>query len=658
MYRIFKITANQTVDFAADELKKYLRMLMPECGDIDVGFDPNAQTDFRVGFMSDFGLDTSDAEDISQDDIVYIDADEKGGVIAGSNPCATLIAVYRYLRFQGCRWLFPGIDGERIPMIQKLEPVQYRKMADYRLRGQCNEGAEYQPNMIESIDFSPKIGLNSYSIEFDNPYVYYERYYSHTYNTVREPEPVHRDTILQWKRQCEVELQKRGMQVFDMGHGWTAEPFGLDSSTGWVPIEGYEETISDETRKYLALIKGERKLFLDMPICTNVCMSQPEVRRIMVNYIADYAQNHSNIGVLMVSFADARNNHCECDACRKKRPSDWYIILLNELDEELTKRNLDTKLKFSAYSNTFWAPLTEKLNNKNRFIMCFAPIWRLYTETYGEEPDMEKIAPFVHNNLILPHGMSESLAYLYQWKEIWDGDCFSFEYHFMDHQFEDPSSMFMAKLLYDDIQGLKKHNLTGLLEDGSQRSFFPTGFNFYLYGEALFDASVPYETLKEDYFSHAFGQDWQEVVRYLEAVRDCLDFTYFNRYVGQQPKYAGKSFFYDPAMQPKAAKVHEIVREFAPIIAKNKRQYYRASTVAWQILDIYNHALDKIASVVENKCVGNDREAIAFLDEMYQYLSEKEIYIERYFDFFMFVRQWEALTDGLREQLEVNNLTV
>ena len=32
MYSIHKITLNPTVDFAAEELKKYLRMMMPRCG--------------------------------------------------------------------------------------------------------------------------------------------------------------------------------------------------------------------------------------------------------------------------------------------------------------------------------------------------------------------------------------------------------------------------------------------------------------------------------------------------------------------------------------------------------------------------------------------------------------------------------------------------
>ena len=73
MYQIFKITSNPTVDFAAEELKKYMRMMMPRCGEIDIVYDPNAKEGFRLGLMSDFGLDTSDAEDVTLDEIIYIE---------------------------------------------------------------------------------------------------------------------------------------------------------------------------------------------------------------------------------------------------------------------------------------------------------------------------------------------------------------------------------------------------------------------------------------------------------------------------------------------------------------------------------------------------------------------------------------------------------
>ena len=171
MYRICKITSNPVVDFAAEEFKKYLRMMMPRCGDIVIAYDPGATDGFRLGLMADFGLDTDEAADILLDDIIHIETGVENGIIAGSNPRSVLLAVYRYLQENGCRWLFPGIDGEFIPVCD-VKPTMYHKMADMRYRGQCNEGAEFQADMMAAIDFTPKIGMNVFMMEFSCPYVY------------------------------------------------------------------------------------------------------------------------------------------------------------------------------------------------------------------------------------------------------------------------------------------------------------------------------------------------------------------------------------------------------------------------------------------------------------------------------------------------------
>ncbi len=51
MYCIHKITLNPTVDFAAEELKKYLRMMMPRCGEVAIDYDAKVEKDFRLGLM-------------------------------------------------------------------------------------------------------------------------------------------------------------------------------------------------------------------------------------------------------------------------------------------------------------------------------------------------------------------------------------------------------------------------------------------------------------------------------------------------------------------------------------------------------------------------------------------------------------------------------
>ena len=122
---IYVVTPNTTVNYAAEELKKYLTMMRPESGAVDVVYG-DGEDGFRLGLMQDFGLDVSDAEDTFLDDILYIDTDGKGGIIAGDNYRSVLISVYEYLKKQGAMWLFPGVDGEYIPEVDELTPVKYR----------------------------------------------------------------------------------------------------------------------------------------------------------------------------------------------------------------------------------------------------------------------------------------------------------------------------------------------------------------------------------------------------------------------------------------------------------------------------------------------------------------------------------------------------
>ncbi len=614
MFTINKITSNTTVDFSAEELKKYLRMIMPRCGEISITYAPNAADGFKLGLMADFGLDMSDAEDITLDDIIYIDTDENSGIIAGSNPGALLIAVYRYLRFQDCRWLFPGIDGEYIPLKNNLQPVKYRKKADYRYRGQCNEGAEFQQSMIETIDFTPKIGMNTYMIEFDIPYIYYRRYYNHEKSSIRNSESVSYEQVLQWKRQCEVEIQKRGLHFHDMGHGWTAEPFGLDSK-----IDDNTCVIPENAKEHIALVNGERKIHSGSPLNTNVCMSNPITRKIMTDYIADYAETQNNVDFLHIWLADYTHNHCECDECKKKTISDWYIILLNEIDSELTRRNINTHLVFICYNDTFWAPINETLINTERFTMLYAPSSRLYTETYNEAHNHSQLTPYNLNNNKYPSSMGGCLAYLDEWKKQWKGDCFCYEYHFWSHETCDPSYMYISKLVYDDIRALKKNGLNGIVEDGTQRAFFPNGFPYYVYGETLFDVDSDYDDLKKDYFMHAYGDDGMKVADYLEKLTSIFGYKQI-----KSIDFTAESL----------DEIDNIVDDFSPTIEANINQPIRVRTVAWRLIKCHKDYVLGLSHAMKQKKLGNKAEAGRIFSELFDEFSKREIYIERYYDHF------------------------
>ncbi len=623
---IKKMRRDPVVDFAAEELKKYLRMMMPEGATPVISDEPGAADGFRLGLLSDFGL-PDEAPDPYLDDVVHVDAGPEGGVLAGSNPRSVLFAVYRFLRLNGCRWLYPGPDGEFIPE-KELEKVSYHKMADMRFRGHCNEGSESQECMLETIDFYPKQEINVYMMEFSIPFVYYDRYYSHSYNEKnRIPEPVTQRQVLQWKRQCECEIEKRGLQFHDMGHGWTADPFGmktgerLDYRTG-------KKQVPENVRQYLAMINGERKLFRSDPLYTNLCYSNPAVRSTMADAVVDYSEKHPNVTYLHIWLGDLKWNHCECEECKKKTPSDWYVDILNEIDEKLEKKGLDTRIVFIAYVDTIFPPEKERIKNPKRFSLLFAPISRSYTSSVNADSVIPPAKPYVRNAWPVPTTSETSYSYLEAWRKVWGGPCFVYEYHFWRHQYHDLGGITLARRIYEDIRGLKGR-VEGFIEDGSQRSFFPNGFPIYVYAETLANTSLTFEEIEEDYFSHAYGKDWKKVAAFLEKAGDALGFAYMEGECGEDP---AESPLFAPSRVKDIDEIPEIAAALRAEAAEHRVLPVRVQTLSYRLLDRFAEYADGVARIFRDKALGYDLAALEKAEAFFASFGRYETEIERYFD--------------------------
>ena len=639
MLTINKVRANHVIDHAAEELKKYLRMMMPECGEIDITCDPQAQDGFRLGFLEDFGL-PNEAEDVLLDDVIHIDTTPEGGILAGSNPRSVLFAVYRFLRENGCRWLYPGVDGDYVPM-KDIEGVQYHKLADHRFRGFCNEGSESQTCMLECADYYAKLEMNVYMLEWFIPNGYYNRYYSHLHNeTNRIPEPVSDQQILQWKRQCEAEISKRGLMFHDIGHGWTSRPFGFPANNtvdNVFDVSSYTE----KQKKVLALRDGKREFFRGIPIYTNVCMSQPEVRTAIVQDVAEYAQTHHNIDYLHVWLSDGSMNHCECEECQKMRPADWYMMIMNELDEELTKRNLDTRIVFLSYLDTMFAPEKIKITNTKRFSLLHAPITRTYTSSIRADAVPTPPAPYIRNAWKRPTEETASFGLLQAWKQMFPGPVFSYEYHFWRHQFLDPGGLSIARRLYEDVRSLKYQGLDGYVEDGSQRSGFPNAFPVYIYANTLMDRDCDFDAVAEDYFSHIYGKDWKKAKTILQQISNAFDFDYME---GTKSKNPDISDFYDPERAIQLASVEDLCAQLRILANKHLTMPTRPQTISWRLLLRHAEYCELWGKLLWNKAMGFNFKAQELAKEFCHEFGKYELEIERYYDHSLACRVLEHIT--------------
>ena len=653
MLTINKITSHSVVDFAAEELRKYLRMMMPECGNISIFYNPDAKDGFKLGLMQDFGLDVSDAADTNLDDIVYIDCSEKGGIIAGDNPRSVLLSVYEYLRQNDCRWLLPGVDGEYIPM-QYIKPVKYRHKPSCRYRGWCSEGAQFQGSVLDAIDLAPKLGMNVYMMQFVNPVHFYTRYYLHKGNNEnRSAEPISEKQVLQWKRQCEAEISKRGLQLHDIGHGFNCFPFGLEQ---YISAQNgdWDSVLSDEQKEFLPMINGKRTIWGNDANCTNFCMSNPKAREKVVNYVADFAKNHSNVDYLHVWLADGSNNHCECEECQKKTPSDWYVILLNEIDKKFADENIATKIVFIAYVDTTWAPLEEKIKNSDRFALLFAPIYRSYNMSAQKSAEKFELLSYNRNKNKFPNTFEKSLLYLDEWKKVWKGSNLSYEYHYWRHQCYDLSGRMQAKLVNQDIKVYKENDVNGVIACGTQRPFFPTGLSFYTFARTLFDTSLSYEEIEKDYFSHAFGKDWKLFRDYLEKIYESLPFDFFARDIAWNRE--GKHFA--PDMAEKIAEIRNITKEGRKLFASHLDYDSRAQITSVKLLEYHADFCDLVSDWMSAKARGEYELSAELLNKARIETGKFECEIQSFFDHNLYFTEYVHTQNLGVDNKEINVISI
>jgi hypothetical protein len=627
MFEIKKLRLDQTVDFAAEELKKYLRKMMPEKGDIKISYDPKAQDGFRLGLLEDFGL-PNEAPDPFFDDVVHIDTDEKGGVLAGSNPRSVLFAVYRFFRLNGCRWLFPGPDGEDIPH-KDVEPQKYHKLADTRYRGHTTEGDPSFGHILDYIDFFSKQELNFYGLY--SLYTYHRRYYDHRFNEMnRPPEPITPELAEQWKGRFETELLKRGAMLADGTHDFMLMALGLKPEDRYPIREGKKE-ITEEQRQFLAMLGGVRAPYKNNDLSfTQACMSNPEWRQAYVKAAADFMEARPYVAHFGASLADGHHNHCECPECRKGNPSDFLVTLLNELDEELTRRGVKARVSISTYNDQMLPPRWAKAKNPARFQLSFPPHTRSYSSSLTENDPIPEPLPYVRNKWKKPKTMAECVSYLKAWQKQTGLSARTYEYHFWRLQTHDPALMAISRRIYEDMLSLKIADQEGIMEDGSNRHYFPHGFHCHIYAETLVNRDLDYEAEKEDYFSHLYGKDRKEVLACLNAVSAVFDIGYME---GEESEDPSKGKYYAPSRAKAFEELREVAAKERALAASHPEAPTRSQTVAYRLLDRHAEYVEGIAGVFREKCLGHDKIALEKFRAFLASFGKREFELDRYFDF-------------------------
>lgn len=506
--------AHPTISFAQEELRRYCLQMDP-ASQVDIAILPMPKT------MRDKLLE---GKNEAQCDAFAADIVKGKGTLYAISPRSALLGVYQLLRHAGCRFVRPGKDGEYIPS-RSLADLEYRRQlcSRYFHRGITIEGAVSVQNVLDIVDWAPKVGYNSYFIQFRDGFQFFDRWYSHEGNPLLGAEGYTREECKKDQQQIVQQIKKRSMMLHGVGHGWTSAAVGIDAG-GWYEVG--DDSISNEQRAMLAELDGERKFYTGKPLNTQLCYSNINATDGMIREIVAYAQDNPQVDYLHIWLADDFNNFCECRTCKKNMPADLYVRMLNSLDEELSKRNLNTKIVFIAYYELLWAPVKEKIHNESRFTLMFAPMFRSYTESYKGSELPESLPEYNRNHVTYPRDNGLHLRFLQEWKKVFSGDCFSFEYHLMWDQYRNVGQYELARILFDDISVLNQHGLNGIMSCQLNRCAFPTAFPNYMMGHALLDESVTFDQLENEYLGGAFGEFAKAAGDYLREIGTCFSFRY------------------------------------------------------------------------------------------------------------------------------------
>lgn len=623
--RIGKQEEDNTVGFAAEELVRYLK-LADDTLSFEVFSQEKAETSKKevlwIGTASFFSPEETGLKEADLDDSILISTKKTGGIIAGTNPRSVLIAAYRLLKELGFRWVRPGKDGERIPEKKfRSFDVSVSESASYRNRGICAEGAVSFETVSDMIDYLPKAGLNSWFFEGFEPMMLFRRWYNHKSNPYLEGEYKSAEEIRENEAIFIRELEKRGIISHKVGHGWTCEPFGMDSSKR-TPCE--QKDLPKSTLSCLPLINGRRQVFQDVPLLTNLCYSKKEVRKRMTDAVVSYCRTHPDVSVVHFWLADGSNNHCECAECQKKLPSDWYVLLLNEIDEALTKERLCTKIAFLIYMDLLWAPEEYRIKNPDRFILMFAPFTREYGRSYSDYQDTDVRLPgYCRNRLDFDPSLAAYLARLKNWQRIFKGDSFVFDYHLMYAHFNDPGNEKSAANIFNDMQSLRQIGIDGMISCQLLRGSFPTALPLHMMAEALWNRSADKEEAEKDYFLSAYGEDGLKVRAYLSAISEM-----FRLYEG--PSH-GRGARIEGKLCEDSEKIKALVNGFQDTVSRHSRKN-TACSPEWELLSFHGEYVIRLAEALRLTEEKDYEKAKEEIGKLIDYLNRNETKIYRAID--------------------------
>ena len=270
--------------------------------------------------------------------------------LKGDSPRGLLFAVYDTLAELGCRWLYPGPAGVRIPQSKTLRLPVGTVRREPSFPGRCLVvGHDLYLDDLE--DWVVWAARNQLDTIFLHPFP--------PSNLGGKPEPF-------WAAKLQEALpiiHERSLLVEYGGHGLSELlPRGVfHAMPDAFRFDGTQRTPDH-----------------------NFCPSHPETRRIIREHAAAFFQDHPGVDVFHLWPDDITGGGwCQCPACADLSPTDQALQATNEIAEVLAEANPAARVAFLAYHDTV-APPTRVQPYPN-VCLLYAPRERCYAHSLPDD---------------------------------------------------------------------------------------------------------------------------------------------------------------------------------------------------------------------------------------------------------------------------------
>jgi hypothetical protein len=500
------------VEKAACELASYL----PRLADVKVQVEPalpalptESAADIVLGIPEYLaGLDLGalpKAHDM--DDALAIIP--KGGTLylTGSNERSVLFAVYRLLEELGAVFVRPGPNGESLPYKRSLSlpKTPIREAASYRHRGVCIEGSPRLEHVLGILDWMAKKKMNAFQLQFRHSGEFWRRGYQRSpeLGASARTERLSDEECYELDDRVIAKVKELGLMLHRVGHGWTAFVVNLPGFD-W---ETYDLKPPKEKRDWLAQVKGRRDVWRNIPVNTELCYSKAAVRNALVHEVVMYAMRHPEVDLLHFWMSDAYNNKCECDGCRVMTPSDWYMMLVNDVGHRLQELSLPTRIVFLGYFDLLWPPERERTDVDNVTFM-YAPISRCHAHPLADpkcDEDYDVSRP-QRNRVRLPRGNRPNADIARQWLPLKLKDTFLFDYHLGSSANRDGLGQDIGDVMARDVRDLESLGFNGLMSCQNIRCFYPFPYLPNAMADMLWDKRQSIAAHRRKIMDAAFGK--------------------------------------------------------------------------------------------------------------------------------------------------------